>query len=129
MSWPMRFMTQAPAIALALAASVSLGAAAPAWADTTSELEALSKASDSAAGGIPLARSQIDRGELLEAMATLERVLINDPDNLEARALHAGLLCRVDDRRGAMMEFDAMRLLDVPQHISDEARAPCRAGG
>jgi len=110
----------------AIAAAILLAGGTPVVADTTAELDALSKASDKAISGIALARQQIDRDELLEALATLERVLMNNPDNLEARALHAGLLCRVDDRKGAITEFDALRGLDVPPDVNDEAREPCR---
>jgi len=114
---------------LAYLALIATGTASTAHAETAAELDELSQASDSAATGIALARSQIEDDELLEAMATLERVLMNDPENLEARALHAGLLCRVDDKRGAIMEFGRLRGLEVPQDVSDEARQPCRAGG
>jgi Flp pilus assembly protein TadD len=112
-----------------LASFALLAAAAPAPAETTRELDALSQATDEPLTGIALARRQIGEDELLEAMATLERVLMKDPDNLEARALHAGLLCRIDDRRGAILEFDALRGLDVPQPVSAEARRPCQGGG
>jgi Flp pilus assembly protein TadD len=115
-------------IAALLAAPLVL-AGAPLSAETPAQLDALSRASDQPGTGIALARKQIAHGELLDAMATLERVLMNDPDNDEARALHAGLLCRIDDKRGAMVEFDTMRGRDVPQNVSDEAREPCRQGG
>ncbi len=118
-------------LALTSFASVALlaGGAGPAHAETAGQLDTLSRATDKPSTGIALARGQIDADELLEAMATLERVLMNDPENLAARALHAGLLCRIDDRRGAIMEFDSLRGLDVPQAVSDEARLPCKARG
>jgi Flp pilus assembly protein TadD len=111
--------------AVALVASVT---ASPLSAETAGELESASRATDDTATGLSLARNQIESGELLEALATLERIMMNDPEDLEARALHAGLLCRIDDRRGAIMEFDLLRGLDVPQDVSDEARQPCRGG-
>lgn len=118
-------------LALTSFACVALlaGGAGPAHAETAAQLDALSRASDKPSTGIALARSQIDADELLEAMATLERLLMNDPENLEARALHAGLLCRIDDRRGAIMEFDNLRGLDVPRPVWFEARMLCKAGG
>jgi len=100
----------------------------PVQAETPSQLDAESRATDTAAGGIALARQQIRDDELLSAMATLERVMMRAPGNLEARALHAGLLCRIDDRRGAMTEFGTLHGLDVPQPVSAEAREPCRGG-
>ena len=99
---------------------------APAIAETLAQLDAESRATDNAVTGIAQARQQIGRGELLGAMATLERVLFNHPQSNEARALHAGLLCRIDDRRGATVEFDAMRGSNVSPALNDEARAPCR---
>lgn len=113
----------------ALLAAPFLLAGAPLAAETPAQLDALSKASDQPDTGVALARQQISRGELLDAMATLERVLMNHPESDEARALHAGLLCRIDDRRGATVEFDTMRGRDIPQGLSDEAREPCRQGG
>ena len=89
---------------LAVWAAVALAAglgAAQAGAETAAQLDAASQATDKAPAGIALARRQIASDELLDAMATLERVMMNNPANLEARALHAGLLCRIDDRRGA----------------------------
>ncbi len=113
----------------ALLAAPLMLTAAPLAADTPAQLDALSKATDQPDTGITLARQQIGRGELLDAMATLERVLFNFPESDEARALHAGLLCRIDDRRGATVEFDGMRGRDIAPELSDEARAPCRQGG
>jgi len=115
---------------LPVCAAIALAAlsSTPLTADTAAQLESASRATDSTATGISLARSQIASDELLEAMATLERVMMNDPENLEARALHAGLLCRIDDRRGAIMEFDLLRGLDVPQTVATEARQPCKLG-
>jgi len=122
-----------PGAGFALPAFASLallvGGTGPVHAETAAELDTLSQATDKPSTGIALARRQIANDELLEAMATLERVVMNDPASLEARALHASLLCRIDDRRGAILEFDTLRGLDVPQPVSDEARLPCQAGG
>lgn len=104
-------------------------AAVPLAAETPAQLDALSRATDSEGAGIALARKQADQGQLLDAMATLERVMMNFPESDEARALHAGMLCRIDDRRGAMTEFDNVRGADLPDAINDEAREPCRQGG
>lgn len=115
-------------VAFACLTLIAGGMPGPARAETAGQLDALSRATDTPANGIALARRQINADELLEAMATLERVLMNAPRNLEARALHAGLLCRIDDRRGAIMEFDSLRGLNVPQPVSVEAREPCQGG-
>lgn len=103
--------------------------AVPARAETASQLDVMSQATDKSASGIALARKLIQGDDLLGAMATLERVLINNPNNLEARALHAGLLCRIDDRRGANVEFDTLRGLDIPPAVTAEARHPCQQPG
>ncbi|MCX7863772.1 MAG: hypothetical protein N2423_01850 [Novosphingobium sp.] len=116
------------AIGLVLLAMTAIVFGNSVRAETVARLDAMSQATDRPASGIALARRQIRNGELLEAMATLERVLMHAPDNLEARALHAGLLCRIDDRRGAVLEFDMLRGLDVPQAIAEEARQPCGKG-
>lgn len=112
----------------AAVAVVATTSASPASAESAEALESASRATDDTATGLALARSQIESDELLEAMATLERIMMNDPENLEARALHAGLFCRIDDRRGAIMEFDLLRGLDVPQTVATEARQPCKLG-
>lgn len=116
---------------LAVWAAVALAAglgAAQAGAETAAQLDAASQATDKAPAGIALARRQIASDELLDAMATLERVMMNNPANLEARALHAGLLCRIDDRRGAVLEFDLIRGLPVPPATLAEARHACQGG-
>ena len=48
-----------------------------------------------------MAQSQVSAGALLEAIATLDRVLATDPKHKLAKLLRASLLCRVDDRSGA----------------------------
>ena len=101
--------------------------AAPARADSVSELDALSRATAEVAPGIALARRQIREGDLTGAMATLERVMLNHPRNDEARLLHASLFCRLDDRSGAQVEFDDLQGRDVPDRQWDEATAPCEA--
>jgi len=115
--------------AAALIAAPLAMMAAHALAETPEQLDALSRATDSEASGMALARSQVREGALLDAMATLERVLMNFPENDEARALHAGLFCRIDDRKGALVEFDNLRGREVPDAVNEEAREPCRQGG
>lgn len=104
-------------------AACLLVAASPAMADTLSQLDDLSRIS--ADGGVALARSQIRTGDLLGAVATLERVLISHPESDEALLLHASLLCRLDDRMGSLIEFDYLRGRNIPDRVWAEAAAPC----
>ena len=99
----------------------------PAQAETIAELEALTRVTAAPASAMDLARRQIVGGDLLGAMATLERILINHPELQEAQLLRAGLLCRLDDRAGSVIEFDQLRGRDIPDRIWSEATAPCNA--
>ena len=109
--------------ALALAGSGL--AASPALGETPAQLDALARATQQPGPGLALAREQINAGELLDALGTLERVILNDPDNNEARLLHAATLCRMDDRRGAIVELDPLRNRDIPETVWREETAPC----
>lgn len=93
---------------LCIAAASVLAAAGPAMAqaDPTAELDALSQEWVQAGPGVALVRRQIGAGDLMAAVATLERVLMGDAD--AALLLHASLLCRLDDRDGARAELVAL---------------------
>jgi hypothetical protein len=97
----------------------------PALADTLTQLDNLSRTSSDSETGIAFARNQIKSGDLLGAMATLERILIGHPESDEALLLHASLLCRLDDRTGSLIEFDYLRGQNIPQDVWTEATAPC----
>lgn len=99
----------------------------PALADTLAQLDNLSRTSTDAGTGIVFARNQIKTGDLLGAMATLERILISHPDSDDALLLHASLLCRLDDRTGSLIEFDYLRGHNIPDDVWAEATAPCEA--
>jgi Flp pilus assembly protein TadD len=99
--------------------------AVPARAETPTQLDALARASASPTEGVALARRQIAAGDLLEALGTLERVLINAPTSNEARLLHAGVMCRLDDRRGAMVELAQLRNRQIPAALWTEANEAC----
>jgi len=68
----------------------------------------LSRDSVQTGPGIALARRQIGEGDLMAAVATLERVLMAHADADAALLLHATLLCRLDDRDGARAELAAL---------------------
>lgn len=112
---------------LAMLAAPLLLIALPAQAESIAELENLSRGSATPAAGLALARRQIGSGDLLEAMATLERVLIQHPQALEAQLLRAGLLCRLDDRAGSTLEFSQLRGRGVPDRVWNQAAVPCNA--
>lgn len=55
------------------------------------------------------AEEQIARGELLSAAATLERMLLVNPDLADVRLLYAVVLYRLDSLNEAQKELDALR--------------------
>lgn len=89
------------------------------------ELDALVVQSEDAETGIALARSQIEAGELTGAVATLERVLMDDPYADAALLLHASLLCRLDDAAGARAELAEMRAVSISNQAWSEVTAAC----
>ena len=101
----------------------------PLSAETLEELDALSDLSVVEAAGIAAARDQAGRGEYLEALATLERVLAAHPKSHEARLIHAVYLCEVDDRRGGLVEIDKLKEKHYGEQLLAEARARCGRGG
>lgn len=110
---------------IAVGAAAILLAVSPAGAETPAQLDALTNATAQPGSGIALARRQIAGGTLLDALATLERVMINSPKNNEARMLHASVMCRLDDRRGAVVELDQMRGRQIPDSLWAEANQAC----
>lgn len=112
-----------------LFAALAMVIAAPAAAqnDDFAELDAMIDASSPEAG-IALARRQVGDGELNGALATLERVLMNDPRSDNALLLHVSLLCRVDDKPGARAEIGEMRGIERSQPGWAEVDAACGVG-
>lgn len=102
-----------------------IGVSAPALADTPAQLDPQLRATAKVPSGLGLVRQQLRDGDLTLALATVERVIILDPLNAEARLLHASLLCRLDDRPGSQTEFDPMRGHDLPDKLWREETAPC----
>ncbi|MDE8651346.1 hypothetical protein [Novosphingobium album (ex Liu et al. 2023)] len=123
----MGWIPQAGSMALA---ALALGTAPAAPAETPAQLDALSRAGESETAGLALARRQADAGDLLDALATLERVILNQPEHsYAARLYHAALLCRVDDRRGALIELDGLRGHDIDPGLRDEVQDACSGPG
>lgn len=101
---------------------------APLQAETLEELDAISDISANEEAGIQAARDQAARGELLDALATLERVLAEFPKSREARLIHAIYLCRIDDVQGGLVEIGKLKKKDYGDDLLAEARAMCRQG-
>ena len=97
----------------------------PSNAETLEELDALSDASVDEAAGIAAAQEQAGRGEYLEALATLERVLAVHPKSAEARLIHATYLCAIDDKRGGLVEIGKLKKKPYGEQRLAEARAMC----
>lgn len=108
-------------------ASLACGslASAPLYAETLEELDALSEASSDEAAGIALARDQAGRGGYLEALATLERVLAVHPKSHEARLIHGIYLCKIDDRRGGLVEIGKLKTKNYGEQLLSQARTMC----
>ena len=104
-------------------------AVAPANAESLEELDALSDRSADEEAGINAASEQAGRGQYLEALATLERVLAVHPKSRAARLIHAVYLCRIDDRRGGLVEIDRLKEKHYDRQQLAEARAICAPGG
>jgi hypothetical protein len=110
----------------AFASPPSVPAAAP--VDPVAALDAISYATDRPETGIALANDQINAGDLVDGLATLERVLLNHPDSISARVFRASLMCRLDDPQGAMLEFQELRARGVTDAALQEASKPCNQG-
>lgn len=99
----------------------------PAEAQSLEDLDKLVTASAKPKDGMALAQAQIGAGALLDALATLKRVLAIDPKNKQARLLHASVLCRVDDADGAALEFSRLKSRDYKKAEWAGAIKPCAA--
>ena len=113
-------------VRIAAACALAVASAAMGQADPAAELDALSQESVQAGPGVALARRQIGAGDLMAAVATLERVLMGHADADAALLLHASLLCRLDDRDGAKAELVALDR-PVPAAAWAEVTAACGA--
>lgn len=102
-----------------------LSLAMPLQAQSFEELDRLSDISLEEESGIAAAREQAGRGELLEALATLERVMAVQPRSANARILHAYYLCAIDDLQGGMVEIDNMDEDEFGENNLAELRQRC----
>ncbi|HOW58148.1 MAG TPA: hypothetical protein PLO78_00320 [Candidatus Omnitrophota bacterium] len=66
------------------------------------------------------AQSQISKNELLGAAATLERILLLDPNLADVRLLYAVVLYRLDSLNEAQKELDILKPLTLPSQIKQE---------
>jgi len=125
----MRLQSKFRQCLIAVALACGMLTCAPLGAETLEELDALSDLSVDEAAGIAAAKELAERGAYLEALATLERVLAVHPMSHEARLIHALYLCRIDDRRGGLVELDRLKKKYYGGDLLSEARAMCERGG
>jgi Tfp pilus assembly protein PilF len=111
-------------IAIAVAA-----APLPALAETIEELSLLADRATGEQTGIRLAQEQADRGDLLDALSTLERVLASNPRSTHAQLLHAVYLCRIDDRFGGQVEISKFDKKAFAKQDLATARTECGMQG
>ena len=111
-----------PAALLALGTPLS---AQPSAEQAFAELDALAEQTATEEQGIAAARQQTEQGRLLEALATLERVLTQFPESAAARFDHAMLLCWIDDPQGALVEFERLDEDDYEPGVLEQARENC----
>ncbi|QKG71763.1 hypothetical protein [Erythrobacter mangrovi] len=100
---------------------------APLHAESLDELDAISDRSVNEEAALDDARALAETGALLEAIATLERMLAENPKSREGRLLHALYLCKVDDRRGGLVEIDKLKSKEFGKKLLKEARGLCEA--
>jgi Tfp pilus assembly protein PilF len=111
-------------------ASVALAVAPlPAQGETIEELSLLADRATGEQTGIKLAQEQAERGDLLDALSTLERVLASNPHSNYARLLHAVYLCRIDDRMGGQVEISKFDKKSFPKQDLATARSQCGMAG
>lgn len=95
--------------------------------DSAAAIDALIGESADAASGVALARRQAAAGDLLAALATVERLRLAYQDDEDMWLLHASLLCRLDDGAGARLELDQIGDRPVSDAAWAEVTAACGA--
>lgn len=120
------------ALMLALACGPAL---AQSQDQSLADIDALVEPSQGEEAGTTLAQAQAARGEWLEALATLDRVLAVNPRSQGSRLLHALYLCEVDDKQGGLLELSRLRPRELAiekrdgEAILANAESRCRAAG
>jgi hypothetical protein len=69
------------------------------------------------------AQDQIAKGELLSAAATLERILLVNPNLADVRLLYAVVLYRLDSLNEAGKELEALKAVTLPPAIREQVAA------
>ena len=75
---------------------------------------------DDVALNLRFARAQVDQGNVRGAAATLERILLVDPDLAQIRLFYAVVLFRLENIDEAEREFRAVAALDIPGDVRAE---------
>jgi hypothetical protein len=101
-------------------------APAPAQAQSDDQaIEALVAESSSPAAALAAARAQTENGDLPGAAATLERVLLDDPNAHDARVMYAATLCRLGDLQAARIEIGKLDRHDIGGPAWADAEQAC----
>lgn len=106
-------------------AALAFAAPACAQSDPTVEIDRIIQESQGVSSSLALARRQIADDDLIGALGTLERVLIDHPESDDALLLHVSLLCRLDDAPGARAEMETLRSVGGSDMVWGEVRAAC----
>jgi len=69
------------------------------------------------------AQDQIARGELLSSAATLERILMVNPNLADVRLLYVVVLYRLDSLNEAQKELDMLKAITLPPALREQANA------
>ena len=85
--------------------------------------EDILKDPDNIALNVRYAQEQIAQGEILSAAATLERILLVDPNLADVRLLYAVVLYRLDSLNEAQKELNTLKTLKLPPSILDQVKA------
>lgn len=102
-------------------------ASAPALAqdDPAAELDFLSRETTTSAGGLALASNLSVSGDLLGALAALDRVLMLEPAAKPALLLRASLLCRIDDKTGGSAQLARLSKRDFAKGDWNQVTSQC----
>lgn len=80
------------------------------------------KKPDDLALNLAWARTQIRKGDVLGASATLERLLLNNPNQPEIRVLYAIVLYRLDNITAAEQQLNVVMKYKMPTSLRNELR-------